>query len=344
MKFANPEQFLSLLNGTRRPSIFMIFGDEPFIRNQTVNSIKSFFKSNGFSEFYYYDGENFNWIDLENGLMSFGLFSNQHLFCIDLTEKTPKEFTSNVKTLCEAASDESIIVIYGNHMTGTQEKTKWFSELANSPKAAYLAFYPPSANQLPGWFLEQGRKLNINLAPDAQSFMAINFEGNLSAGYQVLYNLYLQGITGNVSYEDLKKQTVAENHFTSDDFTAALAEKNSAKALRIIQNVREERVALKSFLWAVHRDLAVIVELKHPDHRGDFEIFKKYSVLIKFHQERLLKMAASIASAKHLNNLVKLFTRIDASVIREDYAWELLETYAVGFNNPAFLNGFIKNV
>jgi DNA polymerase III delta subunit len=174
--------------------------------------------------------------------------------------------------------------------------------------------------------------------------MAINFEGNLSAGYQVLYNLYLQGITGNVSYEDLKKQTVAENHFTSDDFTAALAEKNSAKALRIIQNVREERVALKSFLWAVHRDLAVIVELKHPDHRGDFEIFKKYSVLIKFHQERLLKMAASIASAKHLNNLVKLFTRIDASVIREDYAWELLETYAVGFNNPAFLNGFIKNV
>jgi hypothetical protein len=86
------------------------------------------------------------------------------------------------------------------------------------------------------------------------------------------------------------------------------------------------------------------VELKHPDHRGDFEIFKKYSVLIKFHQERLLKMAASIASAKHLNNLVKLFTRIDASVIREDYAWELLETYAVGFNNPAFLNGFIKNV
>lgn len=344
MKFANPEQFLRLLTGTRRPSIFMIFGDEPFIRNQTVNSIKSFFKSNGFSEFYYYDGENFNWNDLENGLVSFGLFSNQHLFCIDLTEKTPKEFTSNVKTLCEAASDESIIVIYGNHMTGTQEKTKWFSELANSPKAAYLAFYPPSANQLPGWFLEQGRKLNINLAPDAQSFMAINFEGNLSAGYQVLYNLYLQGITGNVSYEDLKKQTVAENHFTSDDFTAALAEKNSAKALRIIQNVREERVALKSFLWAVHRDLAVIVELKHPDHRGDFEIFKKYSVLIKFHQERLLKMAASIASAKHLNNLVKLFTRIDASVIREDYAWELLETYAVGFNNPAFLNGFIKNV
>ena len=349
-KYSKIDQFMGLLNNAnrpgsmKRPNIFLVFGDDPFIRTQIVSAIKSHFKSSGFTEFLYYNGDNFSWDDLENNLVSFGLFANQRFISIDVTEKVPKELTANIKTVCSSADDDLIVLIYGKHLTGTQEKLKWFSELFTNPKTEYLSYYPPKTNELPRWYYEQALKLKISLDPKAQYYLAANFEGNLAAGFQVLYNLKLQGIQGNVSVEQLEKQVIAENHFNSDELFSALAEKNSAKALRIIRTMHDEHVDLKKILYSVHQVLCLILEFKLSNSANFDAVFEKYYGKLKLFdlKRNITAMAANIPQyqLKHLENLISLFTRIDKSVINENFGWELLETFVVGFNNPAFLDKF----
>ena len=321
-KYSKIDQFMGLLNNAnrpgsmKRPNIFLVFGDDPFIRTQIVSAIKSHFKSSGFTEFLYYNGDNFSWDDLENNLVSFGLFANQRFISIDVTEKVPKELTANIKTVCSSADDDLIVLIYGKHLTGTQEKLKWFSELFANPKTEYLSYYPPKTNELPRWYYEQALKLKISLDPKAQYYLAANFEGNLAAGFQVLYNLKLQGIQGNVS----------------------------AKALRIIRTMHNEHVDLKKILYSVHQVLCLILEFKLSNSANFDAVFEKYYGKLKLFdlKRNITAMAANIPQyqLKHLENLISLFTRIDKSVINENFGWELLETFVVGFNNPAFLDKF----
>lgn len=338
-KLSTSEQMLGTLQSPNRPCIYLIFGNEPFIKDQTIRAIKRFYQKLGFSDQRSYNGDNLNWSEIENSLFTYGLFSNQILVSIDLSEKTPKEFTNNVTRLCEVANEDTILIIHGNHLSQTQEKAKWFSELALNPKSAYLAFYPPMPSQLPNWYGNEAKRLNILLDPDAQKYLAICFEGNLAAGYQVLYNLYLQGIAGNVNIETIKQQTIAENHFVTFDLTEALLARNSTKALRIIKNLREENEDLKPILWVIHRDLCIILELKQSNYNNlyhESEIFKKYGITIGFKQQPY-KTVANNKTVPELNALIDLFTKIDRAVVNETQGWQLLETFVVGFNYPTVI-------
>lgn len=340
-KYADPSQLLSELQRGKNSSLYLIFGDDPFIQNQTINSIRQFYKNKGVGCIRYYDGSNFNWTDLENSIMSYGLFESSQLIIINIVEKIPKELTANIKTLSNAAKDDTTIIIYGQHLTKVQENSKWFSELTLNPQSIYLSFYTPGARDLPKWFAGQARNLGLNLDIEVQNFLTVNFEGNLSSGYQVLYNMYLQGIQGEVNLEQVKQQTISENHFSTFDLTDSLLVGTSAKALRIIKTLQEDRCEIKPLLWVINRDLSVITEIRQAEHNNlvsNESIFKKYGINA-YKKENYIK-AARNCSPRHIAQLTSIFAKVDFSVMNEKQAWEMLETFVVGFKIPGYLSKF----
>ena len=176
--------------------VWLVFGDEPWQKNDSLLTIKNHAQQQGFSEVIRFSSDNkFDWQQLIDEYQSMSLFASQRIIEVEFT--TIKIGDNGHKTLLalaeiiekNAALQDVIFIFHGPKLDGPSANRKWFKTLTQL--GCYVPLYDIDVKGLPRWLQNQARNLNLNLAPELSTLLIELFEGNLPALEQELQKLSL---------------------------------------------------------------------------------------------------------------------------------------------------------
>ena len=202
-------QLVPTLSQAFKP-VWLVFGDEPWQKNDALATIKNHFQQQGFSEIIRFNSDNqFDWQQLIDEYQAMSLFASQRI--IEVEFSSIKIGDSGHKTLLALSDiiekntgfEDVIFVFHGPKLDGPSANRKWFKTL--SQLGCYVPLYDIDIKHLPRWLQNQARQLNINLAPELSSLLLTLFEGNLLALAQELEKLVLLFGTQHISIEQAEQ-------------------------------------------------------------------------------------------------------------------------------------------
>ena len=161
----------STLNQGFKP-IWLVFGDEPWQKNDALEKIKNSAKKQGFDEIIRFSvDDKFNWDELFQEYQSMSLFSSLRIIEIEFTTiKIGDNGAKGVAQLLSLLHQDIQLIFHGPKLDAATPKRKWFKSLEAA--GCYLPLYDIEAKQLKQWLTNQARQLQLSLNADVIDLMA----------------------------------------------------------------------------------------------------------------------------------------------------------------------------
>lgn len=202
-----PEQ---LAAQSSQASIYLLFGDEPLLIEESADLIRQQSREDGVVErdVWHVDGR-FKWTDIPVETQSLSLFSEKRLLEIRMPGGAPgREGADWFKRFCEAMPDDVVLLIISGKITPQQQKAKWFKTLEQ--QGVCVQHWPVSADRLAAWLIQRAGRQSVRLSQSAASMIAERVQGNLFAAAQEINKLVLLSPDGEVD-EQLVQASVADS-------------------------------------------------------------------------------------------------------------------------------------
>ena len=191
------------LNNTLRQGfkpVWLVFGDEPWQKDNSIAEIKNSAKQQGFSEVIRFSTDNsFDWQQLIDEYQSLSLFASQRIIEVELTStKVGDAGNKALLALSERLQQDInsgqvpqdvLFLFHGAKLDAAGANRKWFKNLTQL--GCYLPIYDIEHKSMPQWLNNQARQLQLNITPELTALLIEFFEGNLLALAQELNKLSL---------------------------------------------------------------------------------------------------------------------------------------------------------
>jgi len=289
-------QLIQTLTQSFKP-VWLVFGDEPWQKNNSLATIKSHAQQQGFSEVIRFSSDNkFDWQQIIDEYQSLSLFANQRIIEVEFT--TVKIGDSGNKILLalsemltqNAALQDVIFIFHGPKLDGASANRKWFKALTQL--GCYLPLYDIETKSLPRWLQNQAKNVNVNLAPELSLLLIELFEGNLPALEQELQKLSLLFGTKQISLSDAEQLVIKQAKFNPFQIIDALLEGNCKKCITMLDQLQQEGIAAGQIVWVFHKEFnqlyAMLDKLAQGCQLND--LYKEYRIWDKrkpFYQHAL---------------------------------------------------------
>lgn len=207
------EQFQRHLNQQPLANCYLIFGDDPFLRQQQLDILRQTAREQGYLErVQFTQDKEFSWHDFLHAGQAQSLFSSQQLIELHLPDASPgREGAEALRQFAEQQTSEQILLVYGKQVNRTTQATKWFKTLVS--KGVFVPVYTPDRQALGPYIQQRAQRHQVALTPDAVQLLALWYEGNLLALEQELMKLALQ-------------QTERHQPWQADELTAHLSDQS----------------------------------------------------------------------------------------------------------------------
>ncbi|MEY8200387.1 MAG: DNA polymerase III subunit delta [Colwellia sp.] len=277
-------QLPQTLNQGFKP-VWLVFGDEPWQKNDSLKQIKAHAQQQGFSELIRFSSDNtFDWQQLINEYQSLSLFASQRIIEVDFsTVKIGDNGNKALLALSDAIAQNSalqdvVFIFYGPKLDAASANKKWFKALTQL--GCYLPLYDIDVKALPRWLQSQARNLQLNLVPELSLLLIELFEGNLLALEQELQKLSLLFGTKQVSLADAEQLVIKQAKFNPFQIIDALLQGNCKKCLTMLDQLQQEGTAAGQVIWIFHKEIhqlyAMLNKLKKGQQLND--IYKEYRI------------------------------------------------------------------
>ncbi|MBL4941841.1 MAG: DNA polymerase III subunit delta [Colwellia sp.] len=293
--------------------IWLVFGDEPWQKNDSLINIKSHAQQQGFSETIRFSSDNsFDWQQLIDEYQSMSLFASQRIIEVEFASvKIGDNGNKTLLALAEiieknASLQEVIFILHGPKLDGPTANRKWFKAL--SQLGCYLPLYDVDVKALPRWLQNQARSLNVNLAPELSSLLIELFEGNLPALAQELQKLSLLFPNNQqISLTDAEQLVIKQAKFNPFQIIDAILQGDCKKCLFMLDQLQQEGTAAGQIIWVLHKEInqlyAMLDKLKQGKQLND--LYKEYRIWDK--RKPLYQYALTHIS---LNNVKRAMSRL----------------------------------
>ncbi|WP_159821292.1 DNA polymerase III subunit delta [Colwellia sp. 20A7] len=298
--------------------VWLVFGDEPWQKNDSLAIIKNHALQQGFSEVIRFTSDNsFDWQQLIDEYQSMSLFSSQRIIEVELT--TVKVGENGNKTLLalseiiekNAALQDVVFIFYGPKLDGPSANKKWFKALTQL--GCYLPIYDIDAKILPRWLQNQARSLNVNLAPELSSLLIELCEGNLPALEQELQKLSLLFPNNNqqISLNDAEKLVTKQAKFNPFQIIDALLLGNCKKCVVMLDQLQQEGAATGQIIWVFHKEINLLYTMLSKVAQGTQlnDLYKEYRIWDK--RKPLYQHALTHISLKNVKRAMSRLADID---------------------------------
>lgn len=297
--------------------VWLVFGDEPWQKTDSVNNIKIHAQQQGFSEVIRFNPEsNFDWQQLIDEYQSMSLFSSQRI--IEVEFSTNKIGDNGNKTLFALSEiieknitlQDVIFIFYGLKLDGPSANRKWFKALTKL--GCYIPIYDIDVNHLPRWLQNQARRLGVNLAPDLSSLLVALFEGNLLSLEQELQKLsILFPNNQQITLQDAEHLVTKQAKFNPFQLTDSLLLGNCDKCLIMLDQMQQEGTAPGQIIWVIHKEInqlfAMLKKIEQGIHIND--IYKEYRIWDK--RKPLYQHALNNITLKNVQRALSRIADID---------------------------------
>ena len=252
---------LSAPPGGSLSACYLFSGDEQLLVNEALDALRTAALRQGCDERESFTVERgFDWAALVASLNMRSLFSAGKLIVLRLPTAAPGDEGSRaLRELAARPADGNVVVVVTPALNSKIADSAWVSALHKD--GVWVAFRTPSLSELPRWIARRLKTCRLGCDDEAAELLVARVEGNLLAAQQEIDKLsllYPDGTQLNVA----QVQAAVADGARFDVFQlgdAALAGETS-RAVRILNGLREEGVAAPLVLWALVREVLVLVD------------------------------------------------------------------------------------
>lgn len=292
---------LSTLNQGFKP-IWLVFGDEPWQKNDSLATIKNNSLQQGFDEIIRFTADDkFDWSNVMHEYQSMSLFSNQRIIEVEILSGKVNEAAGKILlSLSELFNNDVILLIHGPKLDAAQQKKKWFKTLENL--GCFLPLYDIEGKQLNQWINREVNKHHLNIHSDVIPLMVELFEGNLLALDQELQKLSILFGSNLITIQDAEKIIINQAKFNPFQVVDTLLMGDLKKCISILDQLQHEGAPVGQLVWFIHKEISQLIEMQEKLQQGESinNLYKSYRIWDKkkpLYQHALNNM--SIANLSH---------------------------------------------
>lgn len=242
--------------------VYLLAGQVPLLIEEAADAVRAAVRQAGGEERVVLTAEpGFDWPQLIREMQGQSLFAARRL--IELRLPTARPGDAGAKALREAAAaasvDEATTLLVICHGEPAMRRTQWYRALEQAGAAMYA--WPLSTAEHERWLQRRLAAQRLRPTSDALALLVQRTEGNLLAAAQEVEKLRLLA-AGDAVDEALVMRAVASgSRYDVFDLAEAVLAGEPARVVRILRALQTEDVALPLVLWALARDLRLLVQL-----------------------------------------------------------------------------------
>jgi|GEM_PF-77818 DNA polymerase-3 subunit delta len=312
-----PEQLSKHLN-EELSSIYLAFGPEILLVEQSLSSIKSASIERGFTDRVRFDIDgNFNWDKIFSEISSTSLFAPQRV--IECHLSTGKIGVKGSKALCEITENlpnDILLIISAGKLDMAQQKSKWFKLLEK--KGVIIQHWEVQSDHLVGWILNHMEQLGLVANKEIANAIAYCTEGNLLASMQEIQKLQITYPDGKINAADYLKQIDQQSHYSIFGLIDAALKGDAIKVSKVFNSLLEEATPMIMVISSLYREIKTlsIMAVELQQNQSIESILNKHRVWQK--RKPLVTQALKTHPYQSLQKLTLLLGRIDRSLKGRD--------------------------
>ncbi|WP_448210905.1 DNA polymerase III subunit delta [Colwellia sp. MEBiC06753] len=305
-------QLIQTLNQQLAP-VWLIFGDEPWQKNDSLYQVKNAAQAQGYEEVIRFTvDDKFSWDELTNEYNALSLFASQRIIELEfLSTKVNDAGAKVLQTICDAPNPDTLLLCHGDKLDSATTNKKWFKSLSNL--GIYLPIYDLDAKGLRLWLNRQVKQYQLSLEPASIDLMLSLFEGNVLALDQELQKLTILFGHQPVPFDVLSDIVINQAKFNPFALIDNLLLGNTSKCLLILDQMQQEGVPFAKVLWFLNKELTQLKQM-HALLQSNIpinEVFKTFKVWDK--RKPLYQHVLSKSNLK--NTLIALNRIADVDLI-----------------------------
>ncbi|MBT8422629.1 MAG: DNA polymerase III subunit delta [Gammaproteobacteria bacterium] len=257
-----PEKLAAQLGRGLAP-VYVLSGDEPLTAGELADAIRTAARADGYDERESHvvtNANQFRWDDCFSSIDNLSLFANRRIFELRLPNGKPGR--EGGKVLTELAANpppDTVVLIHLPRLDNRSKQAKWAASLEQA--GVWIDIYEPDARELPGWLAGRARAAGLQFEPDALTALAARTEGNLLAAQQEINRLALLLPGATITADHVTGSVADGARFDVYQLADAALNQDAARALRILLGLRREGIADALVLWAINREVIMLLNL-----------------------------------------------------------------------------------
>ncbi len=314
---------------------YLVFGEEPLLIAEAGDAIRASARERGYDERLVFVADTgFDWNTLKVEAFSPSLFSARRLLELRL-ETAPGEAGSPFITHYAAQPPaDCLLLVTAGKLDSRAQKTRWFQALEQV--ALLVPVRPVPAARLPDWIKQRLQAKGFQSTPEAASLLAERVEGNLLAAAQELEKLRLLHRSNQLDVEDVLDAVGDSARYTVYDLADAALDRDPTRVVRILRGVRAEGLEPPLVLWALARELRVLLGLSHDLESGRRLEQSLTQRGVRELQKPRVRAALAGRTWSHFRRLLQRAARCDRVIkgVEPGDPWDELLALAVGLAGP----------
>jgi DNA polymerase-3 subunit delta len=260
--------------------VWLVFGDEPWQKDNSLTAIKQHCQQQGFSEIVRFSADDkFDWNILVQEYQAMSLFAAQRIIEIELvTGKIAEAGSKILLKLSENFHQDVQLIFHGPKFDASGQKRKWFKTLEQL--GCFIPLYDIEGRQLQQWLNQQIQQHKLNIHNDVIPLMIELFEGNLSALEQELQKFSLLFGAQLITAEDAEKLLIKQAKFNPFQVIDTLLSGNITKCISMLDQLQHEGAAIGQLVWFIHKEITQLSSMLEQLEQGTSinDIYKKYRI------------------------------------------------------------------
>jgi DNA polymerase-3 subunit delta len=252
---------LSAPPGGSLSACYLFSGDEQLLVNEALDALRTAALRQGCDERESFTVERgFDWSALVGSLSMRSLFSAGKLIVLRLPTAAPGDDGSRaLREMAARSAEGNVVAVVTPKLSSAIAKSAWVKALRKD--AVCVELRPPPLAELPNWIARRLKAARLSCDEEGVKLLAARVEGNLLAAQQEIDKLSLQYPDGAQLNAAQIQAAVADGaRYDVFQLTDAALAGDTSRALRILNGLREDGVAAPLVLWALVREVLLLVD------------------------------------------------------------------------------------
>lgn len=251
-----PEQLDKHLEGTLLP-VYLVSGDEPLLVQEAADTLRQAARVRDYLEREILDADaGFNWGELRHASQSLSLFAERKILDLRLGAKAGKEGSQAIADYCEAAPEDTLLLISCGRLDRSAMRAKWIKAVES--RGAVIQVWPVDRQQLPRWLQQRAQKRGLNLDRDAINLLADRVEGNLLAANQELEKLHVLAGDQRIGADAVNSLVASSARYDVFKLIDCALQGDAAGALKMLHSLRAEGNDGIPLMGAINREIRAL--------------------------------------------------------------------------------------
>ena len=293
------EQFKINLDKNLLP-VYLVYGEEPQQLTEAIDLIRSTASRHGFSErIPLFAESSFDWTELRSALEVSPLFSEKTIVELRLTGNQPNKTGATIlENYLSQPNPEIVLLLSAEKLSKTAAKSSWLKRLKSIGIAQQ--FKPLSGKQLLEWLVLRAQQKGLNIERNGINLLAARVEGNLLAATQEIEKLYLDFGQKTLTSEEIEQWVADQSRYDVFAWVESTLQGRLSRCQRILNRMRLEGIQPVLIIWAIARELRILIKLSNNGMQPNSSAFEQVNVwgkrkqviekaMMRLNQETLLR-------------------------------------------------------